>query len=146
ADTLTSVSQKAEAQGYLTRLLRLPEGQLGLVQCPAIIEEADGQLAVLLAVSRRQVVLANPCTGGHQMPHQTFAEAWRGQGVTVAYVPNFGAVGSRTTPLVRQFWPLVRPYGHLLVALGDRLADSAAPGTGGTAVFAGHHRQGARLS
>jgi ATP-binding cassette subfamily B protein len=117
-DTLLTVSQKVEAHGYLPGLLRLRDVQLAAVPLPAIVEEANGQLAVLFSVSRHAVVVANPLTGLDKVPIERFVKTWNGHLLTVTYVPEFGAAGQDTKKLFRQFLPMARPYWQLIAGIG----------------------------
>ena len=117
-DTLITVSRKAEAQGYLTRLLYLNDQRLAMATFPAIVENAGGQLSVILSVSRTHVTLVNPLTGIHLIPKKQFVESWNGHLLTVNYVPNFGNIGNQTRQIFQQFWPLARPYWNLLTWIG----------------------------
>lgn len=108
-DTMIAVSRKAEAQGYLTRLLYLNDRRLAMV-IPAIVESNDSQLSVILSVSRTHVTLANPLTGIHLIPRQQFVASWNGQLLSVSYVPSFSNVGNQTHQIFQQFLPIVRPY------------------------------------
>ena len=103
---------------YLTRLLKLDDETLTTPHFPAIVEVADGQLAVVYAISSDHVVLANPLTGFEKISRETFMEFWTKELLLVTYVPDFGAVGQQTTKLFKQFLPLARPYVKLLVGIG----------------------------
>jgi ATP-binding cassette subfamily B protein len=117
-DTLTTLSRKAEAQGYLTRLLYLNDQRLAMPTFPAIVEDKDGQLSVILSVVRTHVTLANPLTGIHKIPRQQFVESWNGRVLSVTYVPNFGNLGNKTHEIFQQFLPMLRPYWSLLAWVG----------------------------
>jgi ATP-binding cassette subfamily B protein len=118
SDTLITVSRKAEAQGYLTRLLYLNDQRLARPALPAIVEDKDGQLSVILSVVRTHVTLANPLTGIHKIPRQQFVQSWNGKLLSVTYVPNFGNLGNQTSQILQQFWPMLRPYSSLLAWIG----------------------------
>lgn len=117
-DTLLTVSRKAEAQGYLTRLLHLNDQRLAMPTFPAIAEDKDGQLSVILSVTRTHVTLANPLTGIHKIPRQQFVDSWDGRVLTVTYVPNFGNLGNQTHEIFQQFLPMLRPYWGILAWIG----------------------------
>ncbi len=117
-DTLLTVSRKAEAQGYLTRLLYLNDQRLAMPTFPAIVEDKDGQLSVILSVVRTHVTLANPLTGIHKIPRQQFVESWNGRVLSVTYVPNFGNLGNKTHEIFQQFLPMLRPYWGMLAWVG----------------------------
>lgn len=117
-DTLITLSRKAEAQGYLTRLLYLNEQRLAMPTFPAIVEDKDGQLTVILSVVHTHVTLANPLTGIHKIPRQQFVESWNGRVLSITYVPNFGNLGNKTHEIFKQFLPMLRPYWGLLAWVG----------------------------
>ncbi|BAS60462.1 MULTISPECIES: peptidase domain-containing ABC transporter [Leptolyngbya] len=117
-DTLVTISQKAEAWGYLTRLLSLNDQRLSMVMLPAIVESPEDQLVVILSVSRTQVTLANPLTGINLIPRQKFVQSWNGKLLNISYMPNFGNLGSRSNQILQQFLPMLRPYGRVLVWIG----------------------------
>lgn len=117
-DTLITLSCKAEAQGYLTRLLYLNDQRLAMLTFPAIVEDKDGQLLVILSVVRTHVTLANPLTGIHKIPRQQFVEAWNGRVLSVTYMPNFGNLGNKTHEIFQQFLPMIRPYWGILAWIG----------------------------
>lgn len=117
-DTLITVSRKAEAQGYLTRLLYLNDQRLAMATFPAIVENAAGQLSVILSVSRTHIILANPLTGIRKIPRKQFVESWNGQLLIVNYVPNFGNIGDQTRQIFQQFWPMACPYWNLVTWIG----------------------------
>lgn len=117
-DTLITLSRKAEAQGYLTRLLYLNNQRLAMPTFPAIVEDKDGQLSVILSVVRTHVTLANPLTGIHNIPRQQFVESWNGRVLSVTYMPNFGNLGNKTQEIFQQFLPMLRPYWGLLAWVG----------------------------
>lgn len=117
-DTLITLSRKAEAQGYLTRLLYLNDQRLLKQTFPAIVEDKNGQLSVILSVTRTHVTLANPLTGIHKIPRQQFVEAWNGRVLTVTYVPNFGNLGNKTHEIFQQFLPMIRPYWGIVAWIG----------------------------
>lgn len=118
-DTLITVSRKAEAQGYLTRLLYLNNQRLVAIPTfSAIVEDEYGQLSVILSVVRTHVTLANPLTGIDKISRQQFVESWNGRVLSVTYVPNFGNLGNQTHKIFQQFLPMIRPYWGLLAWIG----------------------------
>lgn len=117
-DTPITISRKAEAQRYLTRFLYLNDERLSMATFPAIVENNEGQLCVILSVSRTHVTLANPLTEIYKIPRQQFVQSWNGNLLTISYVPNFGNIGNQTTKIIQQFWLIVRPYSILLIWIG----------------------------
>jgi ATP-binding cassette subfamily B protein len=117
-DTLISISRKAEAHGYLTRLLYLNDQRLAMLTFPAIVEGKDGQLSVILSVVRTHVTLANPLTGIHKIPRQQFVEYWNGRVLSVTYVSNFRNFSNKTHEIFQQFLPMLRPYWGMLAWVG----------------------------
>ena len=117
-DNLYSISRKAEAIGYMTRLLRLNLPQLKMVALPAIVADAEGHLSVILDCSKNYITLANPLTGLTRIDLKKFGATWNGQLLTVNYVPNFGNAGKQTQNIFQQFFPLARPYWRVLTWIG----------------------------
>ena len=104
-DTLLSLSRKAEQCGYLTHLVTATGARLHEVALPAVIEDHDGSLAVLLRVTRGRAVVANPLTGIRSEDRAAFGRAWSrrmlalssasaglGRSLLAEYAPTLAAV------------------------------------------------------
>jgi HlyB family type I secretion system ABC transporter len=121
-DTLVTLSQKVEAQGYLTRLLTLNDQRLSMVTFPAVVESfvesGRRQLALILSVSRTQVTLVNPLTGVELVPRSQFVQSWNGKLLHISYMPDFGNLGNRRGQILHQFLPMLRPYRQVLIWVG----------------------------
>ena len=121
-DSLYSLSHKAEAQGFLTRLMKLAPGDLPAVVFPAVAEGHDGRFSVVYRATPAEVVRADPREGMRREPMSAFLTWWSGRLLTVSYVPDFGAVGLGITSLYRQFFPLLKPHwpliGRIFLILG----------------------------
>ena len=117
AETLLTVSRKAEERGYLTRLLRLDAQHLDDAPTPGIIETTTG-LAVVYRVSKTTVTVADPQTGLRLESRTAFEQSWDGRLLAISYVPNFGLAGQKVAAIVQRFVPLARPYLPLIAAAG----------------------------
>lgn len=121
-DSLYSLSHKAEAQGFLTRLMKLAPGDLPAVTFPAVAEGYDGRFSVVYRATPAEVVRVDPREGMRREPVSAFLTWWGGHILTVSYVPDFGAIGLGIMSLYKQFFPLLRPHwpliGRILVILG----------------------------
>ena len=104
ADTLVSLSRKADEFGYLTRLMQVDAALAAGLALPAIIEDENGAPAVLFSLGRRGAMVASPAGTLRHIARPEFEAAWRGQVLTVAHVPE-------------------RPFRHLMRA-NRRLAAS----------------------
>lgn len=82
-DSLLTLSRKAEQCGYLTRLLALDPARVPDLGRPAVIEDADGSLALLLRLTRRHAIVANPATGVRRDDRESFTRAWNGRLLTL---------------------------------------------------------------
>jgi ATP-binding cassette subfamily B protein len=118
ADTLLSLSRKAEESGVMSRLLRLDAAQLREIQLPAVAETRDGDLVVLLAASRRRVVVANPLTGIRTLPPEEFAADWNGSAMTVLPIPQASFDSKTAGAIYRQYLPFAKPFFPLVVWIG----------------------------
>jgi HlyB family type I secretion system ABC transporter len=117
-DNLFTISRKAEAWGYLTRLLQLEDRSLDQPIFPAIVEDEGGNLSVVLGVSKNHAILADPLQGLQKILRRDFLQSWSGKLLTVSYVPSFGDSGKTGFQVLKQFWPLILPYRSILLWIG----------------------------
>tara|TARA_R110000787_G_scaffold262422_4_gene367931 strand:+ start:39757 stop:42795 length:3039 start_codon:yes stop_codon:yes gene_type:complete len=113
-DDMYSLSRKAEAAGYLSRLMMIDGAELPAVTLPAIVRNVDGGLAVLYEVKSGEALIADPVHGISRVTLDSFLEVWDGNVLVISYVPDFGAVGASVPKIYKQFLPLLRPFMPLV--------------------------------
>jgi ATP-binding cassette subfamily B protein len=119
-ESLQRLSEDAEADDYLTRLVSIDEEQLAEASFPAVAETVDGRLRLVWAASRTSVLYADPVRranesegeagpspaasdgqeadpagapqGLQRASRDAFAQDWTGRLLTVSYMPNFSDV------------------------------------------------------
>jgi HlyB family type I secretion system ABC transporter len=117
-NNLFTISRKAEALGYLTRLLQLNNSGLNRSICPAIAEHESNHLSVVLSISKTHVILADPLHGLKKILRQDFLKSWSGNLLTVSYIPKFGNLSKESFQILRQFLPIILPYRNSLIWIG----------------------------
>ncbi len=118
ADDLHSLGRKVESAGLLSRLVKVDFARLQDLLMPAVVRTDEGNLAVLFKVTAREVLMADPLKGLLRVPAEVFRKTFDGQVLTVAYVPDFGAIGNSVTGIYRQFIPMLGPHWGLLARIG----------------------------
>ena len=114
SDDLYSVSRKAEAGGFLTRLVRTDLDHIHEIPMPGLIQRPEGGLVVVFSISSACATVADPLRGVIEVPIDDFASSWDGKMLTISYVPDFGAVGTSLVGLYKQFFPMLRPFGPMI--------------------------------
>ena len=114
-ETLLTLSRRAEDSGLMTRLLQLDPGELQQVAYPAVVEMADGALAVLVSVSRHRVVVADPLAGVQTLPREQFLRDWTGRILTISAIPQASFEKISPTAVIRQFLPFAAPFLSLVI-------------------------------
>ena len=117
-DDLHSLGRKVESAGLLSRLVKVDFERLQDLLMPAAVRTAEGNLAVLFKVTPREVLMGDPLKGLLRVPAEVFRKTFDGQVLTVAYVPDFGAIGNSVTGIYRQFIPMLGPHWGLLARIG----------------------------
>ncbi len=112
-DSLFTLARKAEAQGLLTRQMRLSADALRKAPVPAIVASRDGRMRLLWRVTGKTVLLSDPDAGLVSLDHKTFLEGWDGQLLSLFKVPEFGA--SAGAGLIQRFAPLARPHQRTFI-------------------------------
>ena len=118
ADDLHTLGRKVESAGLLSRLVKVDFSRLQDLLMPAAVRTADGGLAVLFKVTQREVLMGDPLKGLLRIPAEHFRKTFDGQVLTIAYVPDFGAIGNSVTGIYRQFIPMLGPHWGLLARIG----------------------------
>ncbi len=114
SDDLYSVGRKAEAAGFLTRLVRTDLAHMHEVPLPALIEGPQGNLVLVFSISSESVTTADPLQGLTELSTDDFTSSWDGKMLTIAYVPNFGPAGTSLAGLYKQFLPMLRPFTPMI--------------------------------
>ncbi len=117
-DDLHTLGRKVESAGLLSRLVKVDFARLQDLLMPAVVRTAEGNLAVIFKVTAREVLMCDPLKGLLRVPAEVFRKTFDGQVLTVAYVPDFGAIGNSITGIYRQFIPMLRPHWGLLARIG----------------------------
>lgn len=115
AETLLSLSRKAEASGMLTRLMQLAPSSLPLLQYPAAIQRGGG-VVLLIACGGDTVTIADPLSGVSTLPIAELTNDWNGETLQISYVPEFASKAAMAR-LVPRLVPLVKPYVPLLATV-----------------------------
>ena len=121
-DDLHTLGRKVESAGLLSRLVKVDFARLQDLLMPAAVRAADGNLAVIFKVTAREVLMGDPLKGLLRVPAEEFRKTFDGQVLTVAYVPDFGAIGNSVTGIYRQFIPMLGPHWGLVARIGAVLA------------------------
>jgi ATP-binding cassette subfamily B protein len=117
-DDLHTLGRKVESAGLLSRLVKVDFARLQDLLMPAAVRTADGNLAVIFKVTVREVLLGDPLKGLLRVPAGEFRKTFDGQVLTIAYVPDFGAIGNSVTGIYRQFIPMLGPHWGLVARIG----------------------------
>ena len=117
-DDLHTLGRKVESAGLLSRLVKVDFARLQDLLMPAAVRTADGNLAVIFKVTAREVLLGDPLKGLLRVPAGEFRKTFDGQVLTIAYVPDFGAIGNSVTGIYRQFIPMLGPHWGLVARIG----------------------------
>ncbi len=112
------VGRKVESAGLLSRLAKVDFERLPDLLMPAAVRTAEGHLAVIFRITATEVMIRDPLKGLLRIPTAEFRKTFDGQVLTIAYVPDFGAIGNSVSGIYRQFLPMLGPHWGLVARIG----------------------------
>jgi HlyB family type I secretion system ABC transporter len=111
--SLRGLNAAAESIGFSTRPIKATLAQLAEQPLPAILHWAGNHYVVVYAITRREVVIADPAIGQLTLSHEEFRAKWTGYVLFITPTALFKEAKETTTPFW-QFFELMKPYRRVL--------------------------------
>lgn len=107
--SLRGLSHAAESIGFTTRPVRASLDQLARQPLPAIAHWEGSHYIVVYAITRNQVVIADPALGQKTLSHTDFQQGWTGYAMLLQPTAKFMDNQDQRQPLW-QFFALLKPH------------------------------------
>jgi ATP-binding cassette, subfamily B, bacterial HlyB/CyaB len=114
--SLKGLSIAAESLGFNTRPIKASLDQLAQQPLPAIIHWENKHYIVVYAVTKNQVIVADPAIGQRTFNHREFELGWTGYALILQPTSLLQDTEESTTPFW-QFFELLKPHSVVLLEI-----------------------------